>query len=65
MGVSMWQNRYSTVGFPRCLYATLQQLLRLAAPVPPKALLLLSLAIPEVKGHLHSLQQGVDFIGGQ
>ena len=28
-------------------------------------LLLLPLAVSDVYGHLHSLQQGVDFIGGQ
>jgi hypothetical protein len=28
-------------------------------------LLLLSFAFSDVNGHLHSLQQGVDFIGGQ
>ena len=28
-------------------------------------LLLLPLAVSDVNGHLHSLQQGVDFIGGQ
>ncbi len=28
-------------------------------------LLLLPLAVSDVDGHLHSLQQGVDFIGGQ
>ena len=47
------------------LLVVLQSLMHLLCLLSLFLLLLLSLAVPEVKGHLHSLQQGVDLIGGQ
>ena len=47
------------------LLVVLQSLMHLLCLLSLFLLLLLSLAVPEVQGHLHSLQHGVDFIGGQ
>ena len=42
-----------------------QSLMHLRCSLSLLLLLLFPLAVSDVNGHLHSLQQGVDFIGGQ